>query len=242
MNVSRHIEENEASSVELKSDSRCDVTEAPTYIADDLTSGIQSNNRYRKTKSKKAVSDIFSRAHNRKCRTSSRKKKRCRFARDRRSGDVQCEVFPNQSTLSEEEVELSWWSNEEMEHIIADARNVVQSMENTFAHEHLKVLLAGCKHDDFKENFHDSPLVGSACAIAESDLRGLEVSLYSPKALRDIDDVVRSVFDQQDLTTPSQNLIRLRSKQIACASRKRSKSSKRLAFALAYGDAIVALS
>ena len=108
---------------------------------------------------------------------------------------------------------------------------------STIYHQHLLNLIEGCQYSDFKDTFHTSDLVNSAFIVADSEFRGLEVALYDDEFLNENDKVVSSVLHQQDDGRVHQHR---RAKKIASTSKSRTKYAKRLAYALAYGDAMVA--
>ena len=138
--------------------------------------------------------------------------------------------------MSDEEIKSNWLDDETMEDIQVQAQIDAQEAESTMFHQHLLNLMDGCKYSDFKDSFYTSDLVRSAFIVADSEFRGLEVAFYDANMLHESDNVVASVLHQQDDDVH----LHRRAKKIASTSKTRTKYAKRLAFALAYGDAMVA--
>ena len=249
MNIDHHaIEVNDASSFELTEDDRfADVCE-PLYLQP-KTPGTPAwpvfDRRTRRKDSSKSLqkksSDIKGEAiKERFGQRFSRlaTKKRIRFARDK-EGQILCQYryFSNPDALLEEET--GWLDEETIEGIQGQAQADARDAHATTYHQHLLNLIDGCKYSDFKDTFHTSDLVNSAFIVADSEFRGLEVAFYGVDFLHENDCVVASVLHQQDDGDHVHHLHR-RAKNIASTSKSRTKYARRLAYALAYGDAMVA--
>lgn len=263
MNLAPQTEENEASSVELNHDEKyLDIRGPPTFLQpkQEKRKGFSSSKclvqaqrrqemkilrRSRKdklpapTKHKQRKAKENKSKKNRNSRRTCRTQKKFRFATDE-NGDVLRDFFSSGTEFTEEEIEKYWYSAEVLDRVLAQAQEDTKDTFNTSYHVHLEELLEGCNDPEFKHIFQSSTMVESAYVVANSIFRGLEVGLYSDKILQEHDEVVESVLQAQDLLKANRTSSREKSKKLAAASKKRSKYSKRVAYAMAYGDALVA--
>lgn len=168
-----------------------------------------------------------------------RRKKKLRFGMSEH-GRVLCEYIGTELVMTEEEMELYWYSEEMMDRFLEEAQADSEDVIHTSCHHHMELLLEGCRGSCFKDTFHSSHLVASAFKVAKSIFRGLEVAVYNDHIHQEQDSVVTSVLDEQYRAAVRGKSIRETAKKVASASKKRSKYSKRFAFAIAFGDALVA--